>query len=396
MAVERESINLWSTTAGSNGSIDTGVNFAEGQLPGTVNNSARGMMAALARWKKDNDGSLTTAGSANAYTLTINQTYTAYANGQRLSFKASFSNTGAATLNVTNADTTAIGAKAIRAAGDIALTSGQIVSGGRYDVEYDTSANSAAGAWVLLGSGDVRAANNGTEFTAATFATNLALVRVVKKQIFTASGTYTPSTGMLYCIIECVGAGGGGGGAGAGNGSTTMGIGGAGGGGGYARTWATAATIGASKSVTVGAPGTGATAGANGGGAGGASNVGTTICAANGGNGGAAGSPGTVTNIAGAVAGAGTSGDLLLTGSAGQAGFFAGSGIGIAIGGLGGMSAGGFGGGAAGGGFNSNGAAGGNYGGGGAGGVGTYLSAVNNSGGAGGPGIVVITEFCTQ
>jgi hypothetical protein len=41
--------------------------------------------------------------------------------------------------------------------------------------------------------------------------TNAGVV-TVKKQIFTASGTYTPSAGMIYCIIECVGGGAGGGG----------------------------------------------------------------------------------------------------------------------------------------------------------------------------------------
>lgn len=377
---EQESVYLWSTTALTNGSADPAVNFAEGQLPGTLNNSNRGVMAAIARFVKDTDGSLTTAGSANAYTLTINGRITPLATGHRLCFKASFSNTGAATLAVTNADAVALGTKAIRGPGDVALVSGQMISGGIYDVRYDTAANSAAGAWVLL---------NPVTIIPTTVVT-------VKKQIFTANGTYTPSAGMLYCIIECVGSGGGGGGAGAGNGSTTMGIGGAGGGGGYARTLATAATIGASKTVVVGAGGTGASAGSNAGGAGNPSSVGSTICAASGGGAGAAGPPGTVVNTTGAAGGAGTSGDLLVQGGAATTGFFPGSTIGIAVGGLGGMSGGGFGGGAAGGGFNSNGATGGSYGGGGAGGVGTYLSAVNNSGGTGGPGIVVITEFCSQ
>lgn len=147
---ERESLNLWSTTAASNNTIDPSINYAEGQLPGTLNNSNRSEMAALARFYKDINGSLTTAGSANAYTLTINNTWTAYANGQILSFKASFANTAAATLNVTNADAAALGAKAIRGPGDIALVSGQIKSGGRYLVQYDTTANAAAGAWLLL------------------------------------------------------------------------------------------------------------------------------------------------------------------------------------------------------------------------------------------------------
>lgn len=147
---ERESPYLWSTTAASNNTIDPSINFAEGQLPGTLNNSNRSKMAADARFLKDTNGSLTTAGSANAYTLTINGTQTAYATGHILKFKASFANTGAATLNVTNADATAIGAKAIRGPGDVALTAGQMISGGVYEVRYDTAANGAVGAWLLL------------------------------------------------------------------------------------------------------------------------------------------------------------------------------------------------------------------------------------------------------
>ncbi len=150
---ERESIGLWSTTAATNSSVDPSINFAENQLPGTLNNSNRAEMAAHARLKKDNDGSLTTTGSANAYLLTVNATWTAYANGQTLSFKANFANTSTATLNVTNADGSALGAKAIRALGDVALGANAIISGGRYIVQYDTAANSAAGAWIIVSSG---------------------------------------------------------------------------------------------------------------------------------------------------------------------------------------------------------------------------------------------------
>lgn len=147
---EQESVYLWSNTALTNASSDPAVNFAEGQLPGTLNNSNRAVMAAIARYVKDTDGSLTTGGSANAYTLTINGRMTPLATGQRLTFKANFSNTGAATLAVTNADAVALGTKAIRGPGDVALVSGQMISGGVYDARYDTAANSAAGAWVLL------------------------------------------------------------------------------------------------------------------------------------------------------------------------------------------------------------------------------------------------------
>jgi hypothetical protein len=147
---EQESVYLWSTTALTNGTIDPPVAFPEGMLPGAVNNSARALMAAVARYIKDTNGSLTTAGSANAYTLTINGRQTPLATGHILKFKASFSITGAATLAVTNADAVALGTKAIRGQGDVALASGQMISGGVYIARYDSAANSAAGAWILL------------------------------------------------------------------------------------------------------------------------------------------------------------------------------------------------------------------------------------------------------
>jgi hypothetical protein len=150
---ERESIRLWSTTAASNGTADPQAYWPENQLPSTVNNSARAMMAAEARQFKDTNGSLASTGSANAYALTINNTWTAYATGQVLSFKANFTNSAAATLNVTNADAVALGAKAIRVvttSGESALAANMIRSGGHYMLHYDAAANSAAGAFILV------------------------------------------------------------------------------------------------------------------------------------------------------------------------------------------------------------------------------------------------------
>src|SRR6185369_12790577 len=95
----------------------------------------------------------------------------------------------------------------------------------------------------------------------------------VLKQIFTSSGTYTPTTGMLYCIVECVGGGGGGGGV-TGTASQIY-QGGGGGSGGYSRLIASAATIGASQTVTIGAAGTAGASGSNNGGAGGDTSVGS-------------------------------------------------------------------------------------------------------------------------
>jgi hypothetical protein len=42
------SIYDWSTTASTNGSADATINFAEGQTPSSVNDSARALMARIA------------------------------------------------------------------------------------------------------------------------------------------------------------------------------------------------------------------------------------------------------------------------------------------------------------------------------------------------------------
>ena len=126
-------------------------------------------------------------------------------------------------------------------------------------------------------------------------------------QVFTTSGTYTPTSGMLYADVFAVGGGGAGGGAGASSASVAIYAAG-GGGGGYSRSVISAATIGASQTVTIGAAGTGVS-GATGN-AGGATSLGSLVIA----NGGAGGTGVTVIGGATAVLG-GTSGTGQITGT---------------------------------------------------------------------------------
>lgn len=77
-------------------------------------------------------GAITTGGSANAYTLTTGQSLSAYASGQRFCIRASFSNSGAATINVDG-----LGAKNLTKNGATAVASGDIVSGSFYLIAYD-------------------------------------------------------------------------------------------------------------------------------------------------------------------------------------------------------------------------------------------------------------------
>lgn len=73
-----------------------------------------------------------TTGSANAYVLTITPAVTAYVTGQIFVFKASFANTGAATINLNG-----LGAITIKKNYDQSLNSGDIKSGQIVTIGYD-------------------------------------------------------------------------------------------------------------------------------------------------------------------------------------------------------------------------------------------------------------------
>jgi hypothetical protein len=216
---------------------------------------------------------------------------------------------------------------------------------------------------------------------------------VISVQTFTSTGTYTPSASMKYCTIECWGGGGGGGGsAGA---STKVYSGGGGGAGGYSRITVSAATIGASKAVTIGDAGTGAT-GNNSGNNGTATSVGT-ICIANGGSGGGGSSGSLAVPGAGGTGGvvSGAVGDIVAPGQCGGWSPINGSSVAFyAISGCGASSLVGQGGTSAYKGF--AGAVNGNVGLGncsGGSGASTYDTASSGTGGNGTKGLVVITEY---
>ncbi len=139
------------------------------------------------------------------------------------------------------------------------------------------------------------------------------ITRIVRQQ-FTSSGTYTPTTGMVYCILHTVGGGGAGGSVADSSGN---GCGGGGGSGGYSVKRATASDIGVSKTVTIGAGGTAAAGGNNPGGNGGDTSVGT-LCIGKGGTGGSGGAANS--SGAGGSPGVVGTGDTTLPGGSGQRG----------------------------------------------------------------------------
>jgi microcystin-dependent protein len=134
----------WSQTAASNSNADATINWAEGQAPSSVNDSARALMAAVAKYRDDMAGALTTGGTSTAYTVTSNQSFNSLANmsGKAVAFVPHTTNGATVTLNVDG-----LGAKELRSAPSTELGAGVLVQGTPYVAVYDN----AAVEWVLHG-----------------------------------------------------------------------------------------------------------------------------------------------------------------------------------------------------------------------------------------------------
>lgn len=143
------SIYDWSAMAASNANADTLINWQEGQPPSSVNNSARAMMQRLRELVSDLGGVARSEGSTNQLTLAAKSPFAAYVDGIRLCFRASTSNTAAATLNVN-----AVGARPIflisNGNGIAPLAAGNLTAGGIYEVVYSTALDNNSGGWLLL------------------------------------------------------------------------------------------------------------------------------------------------------------------------------------------------------------------------------------------------------
>ncbi len=214
-----------------------------------------------------------------------------------------------------------------------------------------------------------------------------------KLTVWAASTTYTADANLIVALLGVVGGGAGGGGC-ANSSAGSEGSGGGGGGGSTSLALKTAAQIGASQTVTIGAVANGGTAGNNNGTAGNDTSIGA-LCIGKGGSagGGAAANTGGSSG-AGGVAG---TGDILIPGAAGGRGMnstIVSFGI---LSGNGGSSGMGFGAGGrlAVGGGDTTGLNGSNYGGGGSGGV-SANAAGAAAGGNGAQGLAFALEFVRQ
>ena len=258
-----------------------------------------------------------------------------------------------------------------------ALTDGQLLIGSTGN--FPTLGTLTAGANVTITNAP------GAITIAASSVTNYGFTSV-NIQTFTSSGTYTPTAGMVYCQIQCLGGGGAGGGAPS-TSASQYSTGGGGGAGEYAVGIFAAATIGASQTVTIGAGGTGNSGLV--GGNGGNTSVGTLISAFGGTGGGIVAAY--ATNLAAAIPGSlggtgGSGGNYRTPGNAS----FGSYNYGFVMWGKGADSQ--LGAGGNNGAFNTTGVAGLGYGSGGSPAANTTSQAAH-TGGSGTPGIVIVTEY---
>ena len=132
----------WSRTAASNNTADSTINWREGMSPSAVNDSARAMMAAMAKYRDDVAGMVTTGGTSSAYTLTSYQTFTSLQDGIVVAFVPHATNAAGATLAVDG-----LTARNLRLETGVSLPASTLIAGTPYTATYD-SANTE---WLLHG-----------------------------------------------------------------------------------------------------------------------------------------------------------------------------------------------------------------------------------------------------
>jgi microcystin-dependent protein len=135
----------WSQTASADATADATINWAEGQAPSTINDSARAMMAATAKYRDDIAGAIVTGGTSTAYTISSYEVFDtlAHLGGQMIAFTPNVTNgAGPVTLNVDG-----LGAKPLRSAPNVDLLAGVLIQGTPYVATY----NNSDGAFYLHG-----------------------------------------------------------------------------------------------------------------------------------------------------------------------------------------------------------------------------------------------------
>lgn len=126
----------WSQIAAADATADASINWQEGQAPSSINDSARAMMAAMAKYRDDVAGAVVTGGTSTAYAVSSFQAFDSLArlNGQTIAFTPHATNGATVTLNVDG-----LGAKPLRSAPGNDLLAGMLVQGTPYTCTYSNA-----------------------------------------------------------------------------------------------------------------------------------------------------------------------------------------------------------------------------------------------------------------
>jgi microcystin-dependent protein len=138
----------WSRTAGTNATADGSINWAEGQSPSSVNDGARAMMAAAAKYRDDIAGAIVTGGTSTAYTVASYQVFDtlAHLDGMMIAF-APHTTSGASPPNGVTLNVDGLGGKPLRLSPGVELVDGALIQGTPYVATY----NNSDGAFYLRG-----------------------------------------------------------------------------------------------------------------------------------------------------------------------------------------------------------------------------------------------------
>ncbi len=134
----------WSRVAASDATADSSINWQEGQAPSSINDSARAMMAATAKYRDDIAGAIVTGGSSTIYTLSSYQQFDSFTNmnGAMVAFTPHVTNGGITVINVDG-----LGNRPLRTAPGVELQAGVIIQGTPYMAAY----NNSDAVWYLHG-----------------------------------------------------------------------------------------------------------------------------------------------------------------------------------------------------------------------------------------------------
>lgn len=123
----------WSETANNNQTADSTINWAEGQAPSTVNDSARAMMAAAKKFYNDISGNGVTTGTLSAFVYATHQVFSslAFLDNALIAVKFHLTNGASPTINIDG-----LGAKALVSTASTPIVAGSLVIGRIYMLVY--------------------------------------------------------------------------------------------------------------------------------------------------------------------------------------------------------------------------------------------------------------------